>query len=54
MRARIEAEIGEEWRRVQASTFHSFCLDVLGLGGVSREDQRFCFGNCSGRAVGRR
>lgn len=29
MRARIEVEIGEEWRRVHASTFHAFCLDVL-------------------------
>lgn len=29
MRARIEAEAGEEWRRVTTATFHSFCLDVL-------------------------
>jgi DNA helicase-2/ATP-dependent DNA helicase PcrA len=29
MRERVERDIGEEWRRVQASTFHAFCLDVL-------------------------
>lgn len=29
MRARIEAEAGDEWRRVTTATFHSFCLDVL-------------------------
>jgi len=29
MRGRIEAEISDEWRRVLASTFHAFCLDVL-------------------------
>jgi DNA helicase-2/ATP-dependent DNA helicase PcrA len=29
MRDRIEAEVGQEWRRVQALTFHAFCLDVL-------------------------
>src|SRR4051812_26421557 len=29
MRARIEAEAGDEWRRVTTATFHSFCLEVL-------------------------
>jgi len=29
MRARIEAESGDEWRRVTTANFHSFCLDVL-------------------------
>lgn len=29
MRSRIEAEAGDEWRRVTTATFHSFCLDVI-------------------------
>ena len=29
MVTRIEAEAAEQWRRVTAKTFHSFCLDVL-------------------------